>query len=86
MGKKTSFDMFAIKERLNQAKYEADKANGFKVTTGEKVVHVIVALIAFSILASLTISYQLTPMLHYSIMTLLLILLVGRIYLVLKKK
>lgn len=86
MGKKTSFDMFAIKERLNEAKYEEDKANGFKVTIGEKIVHIIVALIAFSIFVSLTFSYQLAPVLHYSIMALLSFGLIGRIYVVLQKK
>lgn len=86
MGKKTSFDMIAIKERLDEAKYEEEQAKGFKVTPGEKVVHIIVALITFSIFVSLTFSYHLAPLLHYSIIALLLCGLLGRIYVILQKK
>ena len=85
MGKKTSFDMIAIKKRLDEAKYEEDKANGFRITTGEKVVHIIVAVISFLIFASLTVSYHLSPLLHYGILALLLCGLSWRIRVILQK-
>ncbi|MBF4692775.1 hypothetical protein [Fusibacter ferrireducens] len=83
MSKKTSFDMIAIKERLDEAKYEEDKAKGFKVTLGEKITHIIVALIACTILISFTFSYTLAPLLHFIIIALLLCGLSWRIYVVL---
>lgn len=84
MGKKASFDMFEIKERLNEVKYEEDKAKGFKITNGEKAVHIIVALIAFSIFVSFLFSYDMVPIQRYGIIALLLAGLVWRIYKVVK--
>ena len=84
MGKKASFDMFEIKERLNEAKYQEDKAKGFKITSGEMAVHIVVAIIAFSIFVSFVFSYDMVPVQRYGIIALLFAVLVWRVYKVLK--
>ncbi len=84
-GKKT-FDMVEIKERLNEEQYEKDKAKGFKVTTGEKIVHIVVAIIAFLMFLSFLTSYGLSPVPHYSIAFLLFVILMARVVQVLKMK
>ena len=78
------FDMMQIKKRLDEERLEKNKV--VKETLGQKILMVLVTVIALSIFYSFLLSYNLPNTLNYSILAIFIVLVILRIIQVAKRK
>lgn len=78
------FDMMQIKKRLDEERFEKNKV--VKETLGQKILMVLVTVIALSIFYSFLLSYSFPNTLNYSVLALFIVLVILRIIQVAKRK
>lgn len=78
------FDMMQIKKRLDEERFEKNKV--VKETLGQKILMVLVTVIALSIFYSFLLSYNFPNTLNYSVLAIFIVLVILRIIQVAKRK